>query len=99
ETHGWLTVETRQDPRGGQATNAYDFSKVLDQLEAAIVQDPADSRSLEADLAGETEADLNDTSFIARFGRVIASTGVAAIPQALFTYQAALQLSPQQVWF
>src|SRR5205807_285197 len=41
----------------------------------------------------------NDTSFVARYGRVIARYGVAAVPRALFTHQAGLALTPQQVWF
>ena len=35
----------------------------------------------------------------ARFGRVVAAGGVAAIPQALFYYQGALGLQAQEVWF
>jgi hypothetical protein len=40
-----------------------------------------------------------DRSFLARFGSVILSGGIASIPIALFTYQGELKLSPQQVWF
>jgi hypothetical protein len=40
-----------------------------------------------------------DPSFVARYGRVITRRGVAAVPRAMFTHQAALGLTPQQVWF
>lgn len=40
-----------------------------------------------------------DHSFAARYGRVVLRRGVAAIPRALFTYQADLGISPQQLWF
>src|SRR3954464_1163720 len=39
------------------------------------------------------------TSWAARYGRAILAHGVAAIPTALFFYQARLQLSAQEVWF
>lgn len=37
--------------------------------------------------------------FLARFGSVILSGGIAAIPRALYYYQAELGLLPQEVWF
>ena len=37
--------------------------------------------------------------FLARFGATILSGGIAAIPMALYHYQAALGLVPQEVWF
>ncbi|HET7772152.1 MAG TPA: hypothetical protein VFN74_25490 [Chloroflexota bacterium] len=37
--------------------------------------------------------------FLARFGATILSGGIAAIPMALYHYQAALGLIPQEVWF
>ena len=40
-----------------------------------------------------------DPSFVARYGRVITRRGVAAVPRAIFTHQAELTLTPQQVWF
>ena len=40
-----------------------------------------------------------DSSFVARYGRVIARHGVAAVPHAIFTHQKALSLTAQQVWF
>src|SRR6476646_6037965 len=38
-------------------------------------------------------------SFLARYGSTVLRGGIAAIPTALFTYQALLDLSPQEVWF
>src|SRR6476661_642656 len=38
-------------------------------------------------------------TFLARYGSTILRGGIAAIPTALFTYQALLDLSPQEVWF
>lgn len=37
--------------------------------------------------------------FLARFGAVILSGGIAAVPRALYYYQAELGLLPQEVWF
>jgi hypothetical protein len=37
--------------------------------------------------------------FLARFGATILSGGIAAIPMALYHYQAELGLLPQEVWF
>ncbi|HEU5315227.1 MAG TPA: hypothetical protein VFX49_03915 [Chloroflexota bacterium] len=37
--------------------------------------------------------------FLARFGATILSGGIAAIPMALYHYQAELSLVPQEVWF
>ena len=37
--------------------------------------------------------------FLARFGSVILSGGIAAVPRALYYYQAELGLLPQEVWF
>ena len=45
------------------------------------------------------EGGRRDYSFAARYGRIVLRRGVAAIPRALFTYQGALELSPQQLWF
>src|SRR5215212_7646517 len=38
-------------------------------------------------------------SFLARYGATVLRGGIAAIPTALFTYQALLDLSPQETWF
>lgn len=40
-----------------------------------------------------------DYTFLHRFGATILSGGIAAIPRALYRYQAELELSPQLVWF
>ncbi len=37
--------------------------------------------------------------FLSRFGSVILSGGIAAIPKALYMYSAELDLIPQEVWF
>ncbi len=47
----------------------------------------------------ELERSERDTSFVARYGRVITRYGVAAVPRALFTCSAGLGMTPQQVWF
>ena len=44
-------------------------------------------------------APVPGSSFAARFGQVILSDGIAAIPSALFHYQRQLGLTAQQVWF
>ena len=38
------------------------------------------------------------SSFAGHYGQLIISEGVAPVPRALFLYQGALGLSPQQVW-
>src|SRR5207249_7933957 len=38
-------------------------------------------------------------SFAGHYGQLILTDGIAPIPKALFLYQGALGLSPQQVWF
>src|SRR6478672_4812595 len=38
-------------------------------------------------------------SFAGHYGQLILTNGIAPIPKALFLYQGALGLSPQQVWF
>lgn len=40
-----------------------------------------------------------DFSFMARYGRTISRAGIAAIPTALFYYQAELRLGPELLWF
>src|SRR5690349_12870013 len=37
--------------------------------------------------------------FLSRFGATLLSGGIAAIPMALYHYQAELGLAPQEVWF
>ena len=48
---------------------------------------------------GSREGVARDFSFAARFGRVVLRRGMVPMPRALFTYQAELGLSPQQLWF
>ena len=38
-------------------------------------------------------------TFLARYGATVLRGGIAAIPTAIFTYQALLDLSPQETWF
>lgn len=40
-----------------------------------------------------------ENTFLARFGSILAKSGVASIPQALFYYQAELGLSVEATWF
>ena len=101
-TRGYLQVEERFDQHTGrQDTNSYDFADLFARLEQLITADPPADNLIQAEAVTPDTPDtpLTDTSFIARFGRVIARAGVAAVPQALFDYQAALDLSPSQVWF
>src|SRR5689334_2902790 len=44
-------------------------------------------------------AENKPTSWAARYGQAILRDGIAAIPTALLTYQAALGLTAQEVWF
>ena len=46
-------------------------------------------------------ADATDKThtFLARYGATVLRGGIAAIPTAIFTYQALLDLSPQETWF
>jgi hypothetical protein len=59
----------------------------------------ADVAAPDTDARSGTGSADADPSFVARFGRVIARRGVAAVPRAIFTHQKALGLTPQQVWF
>lgn len=98
----YLTVSPVYTENGRQDCSAYDFSGLFEQLERLILTDPPKANPIHTDDpyddSDEEPAD-HDMSFLARFGRVIARYGVAAVPQAVFTYQAALGLKPQQVWF
>ncbi|MEO8289171.1 MAG: helix-turn-helix domain-containing protein [Chloroflexota bacterium] len=99
---GYLKVYPRYTEKQGQATNAYDFSGLFDRLEELIMQDAplANSIRVEDDNPPDmAELGQVDPSFVARYGRVITRRGVAAVPRAIFTHQAALTLTPQQVWF
>jgi hypothetical protein len=98
----YLTVSPVYTENGRQDCSAYDFSGLFEQLERLILTDPPKANPIHTDDpdddSDEEPAD-HDMSFLARFGRVLARYGVAAVPQAVFTYQAALGLKPQQVWF
>jgi hypothetical protein len=101
----YLRVFPVYTENGRQDCSAYDFSGLFEQIERLILADPPKANPIHTDDPdvsdsddGEEPAD-HDMSFLARFGRVIARYGVAAVPQAVFTYQAALDLKPQQVWF
>lgn len=100
---GYLKVFPVFADNGRQDSSAYDFSGLFEQIEQLILADPPRSNPIHTDEPDETDSDdepaERDMSFMARFGRVIARYGIAAIPQAIFTYQAALGLRPQQVWF
>jgi DNA-binding transcriptional regulator YhcF (GntR family) len=98
---GYLQVYPRFGQTRGQDTNAYDFSGLFDRLEEAIMQDSPAANAIRAEGESPDMAELAelDSSFVARYGRVITRHGVAAVPRAIFTHQAALNLTPQQVWF
>ncbi|MEO5952960.1 MAG: hypothetical protein ABIQ44_10900, partial [Chloroflexia bacterium] len=82
----------------------------FEQIENLIAGEPPAHNSIRAEEGDEpedsglaivrSEADaLPDHSFVARFGSVIVSRGVAAVPQALFNFEGDLGLTPQQMWF
>ena len=99
---GYLKVYPRFTEQQGQATNAYDFSGLFDKLEELITRDAPLANAIRAEDDNPPDmAELGqvDPSFVARYGRVITRRGVAAVPRAIFTHQAALKLTPQQVWF
>ena len=98
---GYLTVYPRFNERLGQGTNAYDFAPLFDKMETLLREDPANPNPIRAEESAPDMVELNelDSSFVARYGRVIARHGVAAVPRAVFTHQRALGLTAQQVWF
>ena len=98
---GYLKVYPRFDEKQGQNTNAYDFSGLFDRLEELITGDAPAANEIRAESEAPDLGELSevDPSFVARYGRVITRRGVAAVPRAVFTHQAALGLTPQQVWF
>ena len=86
--------------QGDQAPNSYDFAGLFARLEALVAADPPTANPIqEASSAPTPDEPAPETTFVARYGRVIARAGIIAVPQALFTRQAALGLTPQQVWF
>jgi hypothetical protein len=94
----YLVVQERHDPTGRRTTNGYDFAHLFAKLEELIRAEPAPANPIQEE-EPPALADESDTSFIARYGRILARDGVAAVPMALFTHQADLGLSPQHVWF
>ncbi len=101
---GMLQVIERYNGKGGRDSNAYDFSGLFTHLEELIAQETDPPNRIGADMTStDGSADVTpgevDSSFVARFGRVIARRGVAAVPRAVFTHQKVLGLTPQQVWF
>ena len=96
---GLLEVQESYDAAGRRTANRYDFSGLFARLEAAIAADPAEPNDLEEGPGAPDPPPGSPRSFTARFGRVIARQGIAAVPQALFTHQAALGLAPQHAWF
>src|SRR4051812_16484880 len=97
---GYLQVQARYGPLGDQDANAYDFAALFSRLEQVLAAEPfADNGIEEPELTPLPSEESGDMSFAARYGRVIARAGIAAIPQALFTHQATLDLTPQHVWF
>jgi DNA-binding transcriptional MocR family regulator len=104
ENRGYLTVEERRIPTRRQTqrqvANGYDFGPLFAALETLVQATAAEASPIqeEGPLPALPDEEA-DTSFAARYGRVLLRAGIAAVPRALFTYQAALALSPQQVWF
>ncbi|HKP53141.1 MAG TPA: helix-turn-helix domain-containing protein [Chloroflexia bacterium] len=98
---GYLMVYPRFNERLGQGTNAYDFAALFDRIETLLSEDPANPNPIRAEVTPPDMVELNelDSSFVARYGRVIARHGVAAVPRAVFTHQKVLGLTAQQVWF
>ena len=98
----YLEVQARYDARtAAQQPSSYDFSGLFQQIEWLLHAEPPAPNAIAApDTPPPTDSALAaDTSFVARYGRVIAKAGIAAIPRALFRYQQQLALSPTQVWF
>lgn len=98
---GLLRVYPRQDTTGKRDTNAYDFAPLFGKLETLIASEAPVSNAIrgEGDSPEQFGAEKADSSFVARYGRVITSYGITAVPRAIFTHGAALGLSLQQVWF
>ena len=98
---GLLTIEARYDMQGRQDTNSYDFAGLFAELEAQIATEAPIPNAIESEEppAASSTGDSTDNSFSARYGRLITRVGIAAIPRALFTHQAILHLTPQQIWF
>ncbi len=104
---GYLQMYPRFLESGGQGSNYYDFGSIFARLEEIIAQEPPRPNAIrdgDGDGDGERPAmqvvpGQGDSSFLARYGRVILGYGIASVPRALFTHQKALDLSAQQIWF
>lgn len=98
---GYLKIYQRRGEKNDQETNAYDFSELFRRMEEILSEDEQPDNPVRADgrSPGEDDYSEYDPSFVARYGRVISKHGIAAVPRAIFTYQKALSLTPQQVWF
>ncbi|MGA7732494.1 MAG: hypothetical protein WCD37_14640 [Chloroflexia bacterium] len=107
---GFLHVYPRYEESGRQDSNYYDFGPLFEEIERLIAGEPPLRNDIRADERDEPEdsglaivrgahEEAPDHSFVARFGSVIVSRGVAAVPQALFSFEGDLKLTPQQVWF
>lgn len=107
---GFLNVYPRYDATGRQDSNYYDFAPLFGQIEALIAAEAPLPNPIRFEQGDEPEDSglaivraasdsVTDHSFVARFGSVIVSRGVAAVPQALFTFEGDLGLTPQQAWF
>src|SRR5690349_18326135 len=57
------------------------------------------SRAGKVSKASTARAAGRPVSFAGHYGQLLLADGIAPIPRALFIYQSALHLSPQQVWF
>lgn len=103
EQRGYVRVLAQHDLRGGQQANCYDFAALFARIEALILADPPAPNAIQQVAPPAADADPpgpdRDSSFLARYGRVLVRAGIATVPQALFTHQATLGLTPQQIWF
>ena len=106
---GLLIVHPRYDESRRQDSNYYDFSPLFSQIRELIREETRQVNPISADGPGlratPDEEDEGDDragpgmSFMARYGAAIVSRGIAAVPQAVFTYGGELGLTPQQSWF
>ncbi|MEO8289183.1 MAG: hypothetical protein ABI670_22470 [Chloroflexota bacterium] len=100
----YLQIYPRYHENGGQGTNYFDFSRLFARLEEIISQEAPRPNPIQQGENGAlplqvVQAGQADSSFLARYGRVILGYGIASVPRALFTHQKTLDLTPQQVWF
>jgi hypothetical protein len=107
---GYLISYPRYDSSGRQDSNYYDFGPLFGHIRDLLRMEARQTNPISADGSDDVPQyededgegngkGASGTSFLARYGAAIVSRGIAAVPQALFTYQGDLELSPQQVWF